>query len=104
MIMTDTNTVTEEVVLEATVKAIEKVKPEIEGGAAFDALQEILDDVKGDFNKAYIKGQNAAIVRIRAAMQKLKSEAQNIRKESLVLRDENKEARAAKKVANESAE
>jgi len=52
----------------------------------FNKLVSILDDARGDVEKAEA-GNKAATARVRKAMQELKALAQDIRKEMLELRD-----------------
>jgi hypothetical protein len=52
----------------------------------FDKLTRILEEARGDVEKAE-SGNKAATSRVRKAMQDLKAAAQDVRKEMLELRD-----------------
>ena len=52
----------------------------------YDKLVQVVEDVRGDVEKAEA-GNKAACARVRKAMQEMKACAQDIRKEMLELRD-----------------
>ncbi len=47
----------------------------------FEQLRDMINDLEGDFEKFYDKGNNAAGTRVRKGMQELKNLAQEIRSE-----------------------
>ena len=47
----------------------------------FNEVQNLVNDLEGDFEKFYDKGNNAAGTRVRKGMQALKTLAQNVRVE-----------------------
>ncbi|MEM9337834.1 MAG: histone H1 [Bacteroidota bacterium] len=47
----------------------------------FEQLRDMINDLEGDFEKFYDKGNNAAGTRVRKGMQDLKNLAQEIRTE-----------------------
>jgi len=55
----------------------------------FSELQSIVNDMEGDFQKFYDKGNQAAGTRVRKGMQDLKNLAQNIRVEVQNMKNSN---------------
>jgi len=55
----------------------------------FSELQSIVNDMEGDFQKFYDKGNQAAGTRVRKGMQNLKNLAQNIRVEVQSIKNTN---------------